>query len=142
MKKVIICLPLNEELQRHIFDGISKLHWLADCDVDFVHIFKQEKYPYTVPSITYPNQEQMLEIQKTLTEIFSGLTKELNFKSKAYHVAFNESPKNGIIDYLSEHSADLVITYTEEKNGITDYFSNSFTEFLIKHAPCNVLTLR
>lgn len=142
MKKVVICMPLDEELQKNIFDGIKKLAWLQDSQVDFVHIFKQESYPYMMPPTIFPDANQKLEIQKTITEIFSGLTKDLPFKNKNFHVAFDESPKDGMISYLKDHDASLVVTYTREKHGISGYFSSSFTDFLVKHAACNVLALR
>ena len=142
MKKVVVCMPLNEELQKKIFAGISKLDWLNDSEVDFVHIFKQESFPYMMPPTIYPDQTQKMEIQKTLVEIFQGLTKNLTFKRKSYHVAFDESPKDGILTYLKDHHADLVITFTKEKHGIKGYFASSFTEYLVKHSPCHVLALR
>lgn len=135
-------MPLDENLQKHIFEGIRKLNWLDDCEIDFVHIFKQESFPYMMPATIFPDQAQKLEIQKTLTEIFEGLTKDLKFKAKKFHVAFDESPKDGMVNYLKDNNAHLVITYTAEKQGIKGYFASSFTEFLIKHAPCSVLALR
>lgn len=142
MKKVVICMPLDEKLQKDIFEGIKKLSWLNESEVDFVQIFKQESFPYLMPPTVFPDQDQKGEIQKTIVEIFEGLTKDLNYKNKNYHVAFDESPKDGMVAYLKENNADLVITYTREKHGITGYFASSFTEFLVKHAPCSVLTLR
>lgn len=135
-------MPLDEKLQQSIFEGMRKLDWLNNSEVDFVHIFKQESFPYMMPATVFPDQAQKGEIQKTIKDIFQGLTSELNFKSKHFHVAFDESPKDGMVSYLKENNADLVITYTKEKQGITGYFASSFTEFLVKHAPCNVLTLR
>ena len=135
-------MPLDEKLQKNIFEGIKNLARLNESEVDFVHIFKQESFPYIMPPTVYPDQEQKTEIQKTIKEIFQGLTSELNFKNKHFHVAFDESPKDGMTAYLKENNADLVITYTREKHGISGYFASSFTEFLVKHAPCNVLTLR
>lgn len=50
--------------------------------------------------------------------------------------------KEKVIEYLKEVKADLVITATRGKHGIEGLFSSSFTDHLVKHAPCNVLTLR
>lgn len=143
MKKVVIAMPLDEDLQNKILEDIQKVDWLNDqCEIDFVHIFKQDNYPYMMPPTIYPNKEQKVEITKTITEIFQGLTKNLNFKQKKFHVSYNESPKEGMVDYLKNHAADVVISMTREKHGVADYFSSTFTEHLIKHAPCNVLVLR
>ena len=93
-----------------------------------------------MPATIFPDQAQKVEIQKTLTEIFEGLTEDLKFKAKKFHVAFDESPKDGMVNYLKDNNAHLVITYTAEKQGIKGYFASSFTEFLIKHPPSSLIS--
>lgn len=143
MKKVVVAMPTDDRLQKQLLQELRKVDWLdADCDVDFVHIFKQENYPYMVPPTIYPNSEQRVEITKTLTQIFEGLTSDLRFRNKKFHVDYHETPKEGMVKYLTEHKADLVITLTRKRHSFADYFSSTFTEFLIKHAPCGVLVMR
>ena len=142
MKKIIICMPMDEELQKEIFVGIKKLDWINDCELDFVHIFKTESFPYMLPPTIYPDQDQKIEIRKTIEEIFIGLTKALPYKKMVHHCGFDNSPKEGIIRYLEEHNADLAIALTKEKHGLAGYFSSSFTDHLVNHAPCNVLVIR
>lgn len=143
MKKIVVAMPLDETLQKNILEDIDKIDWLhQDCEIDFVHIFKQENYPYMLPPTIYPDLNQKEEITKTINEIFMGLTRDLDFKSKTFHVAYDESPKEGMVDYLTKANADVVISMTKEKHGLKHYFSSTFTEYLIKHAPCDVLVLR
>lgn len=143
MKKIVIAMPANEKLQQHLLMELKKIDWLAsDCDVDFVHIFKQENYPYMVPPTVYPNEGQKEEITRTLTQIFEGLTKDISFKNKKFHVDYHETPKEGMVKYLVDHKADLVVTLTRKRHSFAEYFSSTFTEFLNKHAPCGVLVLR
>jgi len=142
MRKIIVCMPMDEGHQKKIFEGLKDLAWLNESEIDFVHIFKQDSYPYMIPPTIYPSKEQKVEIKKTIEEIFEGLTKTLDFKKKTVHCTFNDNQKIGVIDYLNENNADLAIVHTREKHGIANYFSSSFTEYLIKHAPCNVLVLR
>lgn len=143
MKKIVVAMPLDEKLQKNILSDIERIEWLhEDCEIDFVHIFKQENYPYMMPPTIYPDTTQKEEITKTITEIFMGLTKDLTFKLKTFHVSYDESPKEGMVEYLTKNNANLVISMTKEKHGLKHYFSSTFTEYLIKHAPCNVLVLR
>lgn len=142
MKKVIICMPMDEELQNEIFAGLKKLDWLNDSELDFVHMFKEESFPYMLPPTIYPDQDQKIEIRKTIEEIFIGLTKDLPYKNMVHHCGFSESPKEGMVKYLKEHNADLAIAFTKEKHGLSGLFSSSFADYLVDHAPCNVLVLR
>jgi hypothetical protein len=142
MKKVIVCMPMDEDLQKSIFVEIQKLEWLKNLELDFVHIFKVENFPYMYPPTVYPDKDQKVEIKKTIEEIFNGLTKDLPFSKKAQHCNFDENPKEGMVRYLKEHDADLAISFTREKKGLSGYFSSSFTDHLVDHAPCNVLVLR
>jgi nucleotide-binding universal stress UspA family protein len=44
--------------------------------------------------------------------------------------------------YLKEVKADLVVTATKGKHGIDGFFSSSFTDYLCKFSPCDVLVMR
>jgi nucleotide-binding universal stress UspA family protein len=135
-------MPMDEDLQKKIFTGIQKLEWLKGSELDFVHIFKTESFPYMLPPTVYPDQDQKVEIKKTIEEIFNGITKELPYEQKISHCSFDSSPKEGMVSYLKEHKADLAIVLTREKHGLTSYFSSSFADHLVDHAPCNVLVIR
>ncbi len=140
MKNIIVCMPMDEKAQTHIIKKLKKIVWLKDCNLEFVHVFKEESYPYIAPPTIYPNQEQKLEIRKTIKEIFDGLTKD--FTHAKSECLFHSNPKEGMVDFLKKNKTELVISYTKEKQGFRDYFHSSFTEHLIKHAPCEVLTIR
>ena len=70
---------MDEGHQKKIFEGLKDLAWLNESEIDFVHIFKQDSYPYMIPPTIYPSKEQKVEIKKTIEEIFEGLTKTLDF---------------------------------------------------------------
>jgi len=142
MKKIVICMPMDEDLQNKIFAALKKVEWPKEHEVDFVHIFKEESFPYVIPPTIYPNQDQKLEIKKTIEEMFEGLTKDLPFKNKTYHCTFSESPKEEMVNYLKEVNANLAVVLTKERHGLSGFFASSFADYLIGHAPCNVLTLR
>ena len=142
MRKVIICVPMDENIQKDIFSGIQKLEWLKDSEINFVHIFKTESFPYMLPPTVYPDEDQKVEIKKTIEEIFTGLTKDLPYEHKTSYCGFDSSPKEGMVSYLKEHKADLAIVLTREKHGFSSYFSSSFADHLVDHAPCNVLVIR
>ncbi|MEX1099728.1 MAG: universal stress protein [Bacteriovoracaceae bacterium] len=142
MKNIVVCMPMDDENQNAIIKKLGKMQWLKDAHLTLVHVFKEENYPYMAPPTIYPNKEQKVEIKKTIKEIFDGLAKDLDFKEKSSECLFHSNPKEGMVEYLKKRKQDLVISYTQEKHGLRDYFHSSFTEYLIKHSPCDVLTIR
>lgn len=142
MKNVIVALPADADIQKTIFDKLKNLSWLHDAHLHFVHVFKEEYYPYMVPSTVYPSRDQKPTIKSTIEEIFDKLSTNLDFAKTSSLCLFHTNPKKGMVEYLDESKANLVICFTPEKHGITGYFHSSFTEFLVKHSPCDVLVLR
>lgn len=135
-------MPMDQSIQDAIIDRLEKMEWIKDSKVTLVHVFKEENYPYMVPPTIYPSKEQKVDIEKTIEEIFDNLEKNVPAKEKSSDCIFHPNPKEGMVDYIKRQKPDLVIAYTHEKRGLRDYFHSSFTEFLIKHAPCDVLTIR
>lgn len=142
MKKVVVCVPMDKQNQDAIINRLGRIEWLKDASLTLVHVFKEENYPYMVPPTIYPTQEQKVEIKNTITDIFNNLLQDVNAKEKKSECVFHPNPKEGMIDYLKANQPDIVVSYTKEKHGLRDYFHSSFTEYLIKHAPCDVLTIR
>lgn len=142
MKKVAISMPLDDVAQNALMEKLKSIPWIKEMDLEFVHIFKEETYPYVMPPTLYPAQEQKIEIKKSLIEIFDNLSKDIPAKSKTSRCLFHTNPKEGMLEYIKESDIDLVICQTRVKRGIRDYFHSSFTEYMIKHAPCDVLTVR
>ncbi len=141
MKNFTVAMPLDEVLQKNIIQSIEKLDWLKDdCEVDFVHIYECENYPYL--GIMYPDDVQKKNISIQLKKSFIEMTNHLDFKDKQVHIDFHENPKEGMVRFLKQNNVDAIITLTREKHGVLDFFQSSFTDYLISHAPCNVVVLR
>lgn len=135
-------MPMDEKVQNAIIKKLKRIDWLKDARVTLVHIFKEENYPYMVPPTIYPTKEQKVDIEKTIKEIFDNLEKDVPAKEKTSDCVFHPNPKEGMVDYIKNRKPDLAITYTKEKHGLRDYFHSSFTEYLVKHAPCDVMAVR
>ena len=142
MKKICVTFSLDVGLQDQMVKELEKLSFLKDAELFFVHIFKEESYPFLMPPIFYPVIEQKKEIAESLTSIFQKITENTKGKEKHYHVEFNNSPEDGLVNFLNHHRCDFVITLMREHKGLTNYFTGSFSEYLVKHAPCPVIVLR
>lgn len=142
MKSVVVCIPMDTATQDSIVKRLARMDWLKEARVSFVHVFKEETYPYMVPPTLYPTSDQKKEIENTILQIFENLEKNFNAAEKKAECIFHPNPKEGMVEYIKSHQPDIVVTYTKEKRGIKDYFHSSFTEYLIKHAPCDVMAIR
>jgi nucleotide-binding universal stress UspA family protein len=142
MNKIIVAMPLDEKLQNQIIAQVEKMSFIADADVEFVHVFLEQNYPYMMPPTFYPDQDQKVEIEKTIVTLLDKLTSKVPAKNRTFKCLFSESPKETMVDYIKDNNVDLVIADAREKKGITGFFTSSFTEYLVKHAPSRVLVLR
>ena len=142
MKNIVVCMPMDKKAQDAIVKRLARLDWIKGASLTLVNVFKEESYPYMVPPTIYPTQEQKTEIRKTVIEIFDNLEKEIPALEKRSECVFHPNPKEGMVEYVKKHKPDIVITYTKEKHGLRDYFHSSFTEYLVKHAPCDVMAIR
>jgi hypothetical protein len=44
MKKFTFCVPMDEELQHVLLDGLRDYPMSQDDEIEFVHVFKQVNY--------------------------------------------------------------------------------------------------
>lgn len=141
MSKITIAMPLNEKIQYDLVKAMNGFNLLdSGSEIHFVHIYEFDNYPYL--SSRYPDDAQQNEITKHLTEKIQNLFNELPVNNIKVHIEYHENSKEGMIRYLTRHKIDTVLTFTREKHGILNFFHSSFTDYLIKHAPCNVFVLR
>ena len=146
MKKIVICLNVNEESFEALPEIENQLN-LADCSVELLHIWSMEAYPIEDHHVAafYPNRDQAQVISKTMKEKlenqkvrFKNVRPE-NFKAE---VRTSPSPKRAIADYLKENKTDLVVVITPAKDKLKNLFHSSFTNYLTANAPCDLLMIR
>jgi nucleotide-binding universal stress UspA family protein len=51
-------------------------------------------------------------------------------------------PRDGILDWLEQHPADLVVTGSHGRRGVRRFVLGSVAESTVRHAPCSVLVAR
>ncbi|MCA0403077.1 MAG: universal stress protein [Proteobacteria bacterium] len=80
-----------------------------------------------------PVKEDAIAVMKILGE-------SLNIPVKQQHVEVG-SIKNSIFDMVRELNANLIIIGNHSQNRLADFLGNT-AQAIIRHAPCDVLTLR
>ncbi|MCB9091938.1 MAG: universal stress protein [Halobacteriovoraceae bacterium] len=147
MREHIVCFPMNDEvLQNKVFDGIKKHNLHHNAKLHFVHVFKEEKYPYIVPPYIYPSPDQKAGIKSTIEDIMKkmvdGFISDGETSGYEYTCLFSEDPKIELENFINKHKYSTVILATRGKKGIEGLFTSSFADYMIKHSPYDVLVLR
>ncbi len=144
-KKIVCAVSLQEDslltmervLHRGSFQG---------AQIHLVHIFKIETYLNELSSYVYPTPEMYPEITKTVESILAPLQQKITRQLQAVECTikciFHHRPKEELCQYLSDQRAQMVVVATRGKHGLEGFFSSSFTDYLCKFSPCDVLVLR
>jgi nucleotide-binding universal stress UspA family protein len=143
MKTYVLCTTLEQ----HSIDTLKNLKGrldLSNAIVHFVTIFEIKTYNLDLIPFFYPVEEQYAEMKNAAEGIIQSLADDLEIKKDNTVIScfFESNRETKIKKYLKEVEADLVVTATRGKHGIDGFFSSSFTEFLCKFSPCDVLVMR
>jgi nucleotide-binding universal stress UspA family protein len=133
---------LEEKIQNQMITKIKELDWLKNQEVELVHIFKEDHYPYMYPPMMFPTPDQQGDIAKTVDEILQDIGTKMGFTNSKVKCLFSSNPKDNMVDYIESAGASMVITYSKPKEGFSRYFHSSFSDYLVKHAPCTTLILK
>ena len=113
--------------------------------IHFVHIYNSELKPRYLELSEGKTDFEAIEkcvldkLEEIKNEIIAGL--DVIGYSKT-HCIFDRNVKLKAIQYIKEINADLVVAATRGMHGIEGMFTNSFSNFLVDHAPCDVHIIR
>ena len=143
MKTYVLCTTLEP----HSIDTLKRVKDTIDLNNATVHIvtvIEIKVYNLDLIPYIYPTEDQYDEMRSSAENIMHSLADNLgiNQDSTVFNCFFDSNRENKIKDYLIDVEADLVITATRGKHGIDGLFSSSFTDFLCKFSPCDVLVMR
>jgi nucleotide-binding universal stress UspA family protein len=145
-EKVVLCVSDNDKLTQPLLD-LAGGELLKGKEVHLLHIFKQEVYAYEFSPFVWPDdkifEELKLNLQSRLDNLLDKIVPDENERKVAKaKIYLHSSPKQKIVDYLTEHDADMVVVVTRGKHGFAGLFTSSTAEHLMKFSPCHVLILR
>lgn len=145
-QRIVIALPLEDAL-------LDPLHvWGKNFDfshvesVMFVHVVKKNITPLEFGLVESPDENTYEEMVPTINKFLkdearriipSDFTGSIDFK-----VTKDFNPEQEIIDILKSVNATLVVVATRGKHGFEGLFHSSFTDYMVKFAPCDVFVVR
>ena len=143
MKNYVLCTTLEEQSLNTLKRAGANLD-LNNAKVHIVTIFEIKVFNVDIIPYIYPTEDQYPALENSAKMLMKSLADSLGLNEKNVELKcfFELSREEKIKKYLNEVKADLVVTATQGKHGIEGFFSSSFTEYLCKFSPCDVVVLR
>lgn len=143
-RKVAVAVNLNHEIP-DVFKTLKDLEFLNQCEIHLVHSFFTINYLVGLgeAALAYPLEADRIKIQESVMATLDNHARKIfpsDFKGKVItHCLFSDDPKRKFCDYVKAEHIDLVIVAAREKKG---FFDSSFTYYVQKHTPANMIVLK
>ncbi len=143
MKNYVLCTSLEEES----INTLKKLKndiELKDTKIHVITVIEKQVYTVDLAAYIYPVEDQYPSIEASALDILKTIGQSLGIDEKDLTCkCFIEYDREKTVkDYLDSVKADLVVVATRGKHGLDGFFSSSFTDYLCKFSPCDVLVMR
>lgn len=143
MKNYVLCTTMEEQS----LDTLKRIGSTLDLQNAIVHIVtivEIKVYNMELAPFVYPSEDQYTEIESSAKILMNSLATTLGLKKENIRINcfFDSNRETRIKKYLIDEKADLVVSATRGKHGIDGFFSSSFTDYLCKFSPCDVLVMR
>ncbi len=146
IEKIIIALSLEEELLQPLYAWGMRFNWSKIKEVHFIHTVKITITPLEFGLMEMPDEKTLKEMTPVLNKFLSDEAKKIlppDFKGEIiYHLQANFNPPEEIIAVTKAIRPDLLVVSTRGKHGFQGLFHSSFTDHMVKFAPCDVYVVR
>jgi nucleotide-binding universal stress UspA family protein len=141
-----IAIPLEEELLKPFYDWGKKFDFKEVEHLHVIHVVKKNITPLEFGLMESPDERTFKEMAPTLKKFLQDEIKKIipdQFKGEmTYKLSSGFHPEEDMVDYLKKIEADLIVVSTRGRHGFHGLFHSSFTEFMVKFAPCDVYVVR
>jgi nucleotide-binding universal stress UspA family protein len=143
MKNYVLCTTLDDES----LETLKKLKGdisLNDAKIHVITIIEKQVYTVDLAPYVYPVESQYPSMESSALGLLKSVGDALgidqgNLVCKCF---FEYDREKAVKEYLQSVHADLVVVATRGKHGLEGFFSSSFTDYLCKFSPCDVLVMR
>lgn len=145
-QRIVVALPLEESLLTPLHEWGRKFDFSHVESVHFLHIVKKNITPLEFGLIETPDEETFHDMVPALEKFLKDESRKIlppDFKGEtSFQLTRDFHPEEEVIDILKERRATLVIVATRGKHGFEGLFHSSFTDYMVKFAPCDVFVVR
>ena len=148
MKKKIMALaiPLEEELLKPFYSWGKKIDFQEVEHLHVIHVVKKNITPLEFGLMESPDEGTFKEMAPTLKRFLQDEVKKIipdHFRGEiTYKLSSSFHPEEDVVDYLKKIEADFIVVSTRGRHGFQGLFHSSFTEYMVKFAPCDVYVVR
>ena len=145
-QRIAIAVPIEETLLGPFYEWGKKFDFSHVEAVHLIHVVKKNITPLEFGLIESPDEVTYKEMEPTIEKYLKDEAKKIlpsDFKGPVqFHVTNDFHPEEEVIDLLKELKATLIVVATRGKHGLEGLFHSSFTDYMIKFAPCDVFVVR
>lgn len=143
---IAIAVPIEESLLGPFYEWGKNFDFSHVETVHLIHVVKKNITPLEFGLIESPDEVTYKEMEPTIEKYLKDEARKIlpaEFKGRVqFHVTNDFHPEEEVIDLLKELKATLIVVATRGKHGFDSLFHSSFTDYMIKHAPCDVFVVR
>jgi nucleotide-binding universal stress UspA family protein len=145
-KKIAIALPMEEKLLNPLHQWGSRFDWSHVREVHIIHVVKKNVTPLEFGLIEMPDettyQAMIPALEMHLRDEAQKIIPKEYLGEVYFHLNRDFSPDEEMIDILKKTNVSLVVVSTRGKHGFSGLFHSSFTDQMVKFAPCDVYVVR
>lgn len=145
-QKIAIALPVEDKLLTPLHHWGQRFDWSHVKEVHLIHVVKKNITPLEFGLVEMPDertyQEMVPTLQRYLKDEAAKIIPAAYQGEVHYHLARDFSPEEEVIATLKNLGCSLVVVSTRGKHGFDGLFHSSFTDQMVKFAPCDVYVVR
>lgn len=146
LQTIVIALPLEEELLTPFYQWGKNFDFSHVKNVYFIHSVKKNIMPLEFGMMESPDETTFNQMKPTMEKFLKDEALKIlpsHFQGKSeFLITLDYHPDQAMVEKLRELNANLLVVSTRGKHGIKGLFQSSFTDSMIKFAPCDVLVVR
>lgn len=140
---IIVCATdLSEPSKRALDEALTVAKGLGATGVRLLYVDESLAYIAASSSARYAQEIERMqaEAKSEVEQLAERASKAANLVVVPVFRAGSAWPE--IVDYAKEESADLVVVGSHGRKGLRRVFLGSVAENVVRHAPCDVLTVK
>jgi nucleotide-binding universal stress UspA family protein len=146
LSDIAIALPLEDSLLKPLQLWGKKIDWHLVKHVHVIHVVKKSITPFEFGLVEIPDAKAFEDMTPTLYEFLRTETKKIlspEFKGEvSYHLAIDLHPEDEMVRMLKHLAPNMVVVSTQGRHGLEGFFHGSFSEQMVRFAPCDVYVVR
>lgn len=145
LEEISIAMPIEEKLLAPLYDWGKRMDQSSLKHLHLIHVVKRSIAPFEFGVVEIPDEKTYESMKSTLQSFLREEAKKIfpEFNGEvSVHLSINSNPEEELVTILKHINSRLVVVATEGKHGFEGLFHNSFTDHLVRFAPCDVFVVR